>query len=362
MGRDRGGSLRPNSGPRTMAVFKLNCPARPGRVRPWMRMLALIVLLAACLCPGQDRTTTAPPFSFRLSGQEYVDLDTWARANRLSLSWIKKGEDLQVFNRWAKLVFKIDSHRAEINGTAVWLSFAVAGRNGSAYVAQPDLQNLIHPILFPAKSRTAGRIRTVVLDPGHGGKDPGNQASRSLEKQYTLLLAREIRSRLQNARLNTVLTRTTDKFISLESRPALAQRAGADVFVSLHYNYAPGAHNGIRGVEVYCLTPAGAESTNGNGETDGHSYPGNRYNTQNVQLAFQVQRALVNNLGIEDRGVRRARWAVLRTAEMPAILIECGFMSDPTEAARIYSPAYRRQAAQAIADGILAYKRLAERR
>ena len=66
-----------------------------------MRMVALMVLLAACLCPGQDRTMSAPPRSLRLGGHEYVDLETWARTNLMSLTWIKKGEEVQASNRWA---------------------------------------------------------------------------------------------------------------------------------------------------------------------------------------------------------------------------------------------------------------------
>jgi N-acetylmuramoyl-L-alanine amidase len=326
-----------------------------------MRLTGLILLLASTFCLAQERVPAEEPRTLRMFGQEYVDLAIWAHANRLTMIWTKPGEEVRITNRWAKLAFKIDSRRAEFDGVVVWLSYAVAGRHGTAYVAQSDLRSLIHPLLFPAKAPSPTRIRTVALDPGHGGKDPGNQSSLSLEKQYTLLLANEIRNHLDKARLRTILTRDSDKFVALESRPALAQQQRADLFVSLHYNYAPGTHNGIRGIEVYCLTPPGAHSTNGNGENESQAFPGNRHNNQNVQLAFQIQHALVNNLGVEDRGLRRARWAVLRTAEMPAILIECGFMSDPAEASRIYSPQYRRQFAQAIADGVLAYKRWAER-
>jgi N-acetylmuramoyl-L-alanine amidase len=78
-------------------------------------------------------------------------------------------------------------------------------------------------------------------------------------------------------------------------------------------------------------------------------------------LAWQIQKALVHNLPVEDRGVRRARFAVLRNAPVPAVLIEAGFMSNPQESKRIFDPQYRRRMARAIADGILAYNRLVER-
>ena len=85
------------------------------------------------------------------------------------------------------------------------------------------------------------------------------------------------------------------------------------------------------------------------------------HDRKNALLAFQLQKSLVNNLDVEDLGVRRARWIVLRQAEMPAALIEGGYLSDPQEARKIYSPSYRKQLAQAILDGVLAYKRLVER-
>src|SRR5262249_49270089 len=104
-----------------------------------------------------------------------------------------------------------------------------------------------------------------------------------------------------------------------------------------------------------------ANSTNGGSDQYGGGLPGNRHDEKNVQLAYQVHRALVLNTGLVDRGVRRARFEVLRNAEMPAILIEGGFMSHPVEMRNIQDPARRCQIAQAILDCLLASKRLVER-
>src|SRR5207247_442321 len=120
--------------------------------------------------------------------------------------------------------------------------------------------------------------------------------------------------------------------------------------------------NEVKGAETYSLTPVGASSTNAGGEvTDGGHQPGNRFDDQNEYLAYVIQRSLRNNMGVEDRGVRRARFAVLRDAVMPAVLIEGGFMSHPAESQKIYNPAYRRQMAGAIVRGILAYQARVER-
>jgi N-acetylmuramoyl-L-alanine amidase len=158
-----------------------------------------------------------------------------------------------------------------------------------------------------------------------------------------------------------VLTRSTDTFVDLDTRPELAKRMKADLFVSLHYNSASLSPNGVKGIEVYCLTPPGMNSTHESGDDREHkALPGNRFDEQNILLAYHLLKSIHQSLGVEDRGVKRARFVVLRTAQMPAVLIEGGFMSDPAEAKQIYDTAHRRQLAQAIVDGVLAYKRLVE--
>src|SRR5579863_8239870 len=113
--------------------------------------------------------------------------------------------------------------------------------------------------------------------------------------------------------------------------------------------------------QTYCLTPPGAQSSNESGDvSDTSVQPGNRNNDKSLFLAYTLQKSLVQNLGSEDRGVRRARFTVLCLAEMPAILIEGGYMSHPLESRRIYDPAYRRLMARAIVSGVMAYKRQVE--
>ena len=188
------------------------------------------------------------------------------------------------------------------------------------------------------RNQPGAKVRTVCLDPGHGGKDPGNEVGSNQEKQHTLLLAKEVRAQLARAGLKVTLTRSTDSFVELPARPELAKRRSADLFVSLHFNAAEAGRSTVQGAEVYCLTPAGASSTNARGEGNGGGwFPGNRHNEQNLYLAYQVQKALTRNLAVEDRGVRRARFAVLRDAVMPAVLIEAGFLSHPVEGRQIVS-------------------------
>jgi N-acetylmuramoyl-L-alanine amidase len=289
-------------------------------------------------------------------------LEDWARDSHFQTKWVVPKQEVQFYSAWFTLIFTVDSRRCSLNGVNVWLSFPIALRNGSVCIAATDLSTAVQPVLLPSKNPKGHTITTICLDPGHGGKDPGNREGAQQEKKYTLLLAQELSALLTKAGFRVNLTRSADNFVELPSRPEIARRRGADLFVSLHFNSADGAGaSAVKGTEVYCMTPARLSSTNARGEGAGTgSYPGNRFDSKNVLLAYHIQKALVRNLGVEDRGLRRARFAVLRSAEMPAVLIEGGFMTHPGEARRIYDAAYRQQMAQAIVDAVLAYKKLVE--
>jgi len=297
----------------------------------------------------------------RIGGQDYIPVADWAGVHNFDLRWVKREESLQLTNRSARLLLAVDHRETQINGIEVWLLFPVVLHNGGAYLAQLDAQMTLQPILSPPRNRPGVKLKRVCLDPGHGGKDPGNRAGSNEEKKYTLLLAHEVRSQLTRAGLKVTMTRSTDTFIELPTRPEIARRRASDLFVSLHFNSAESGRDGVQGVEVYCLTPAGANSTNSRGEGgDTGSCPGNRCNDRNLFLAYQLQKSLTRSLGVEDRGVRRARFAVLRDAVMPATLVEAGFMSHPTEGPKIFTAQYRQKLARAIVDGLLAYKRAVE--
>src|SRR5262245_5912843 len=196
----------------------------------------------------------------RIGGKEYVRLSDWAKANDLEVRWIKPDETLQLTNRRAKVTLTVDSREAEINGVGVWLSFPTVFREGKVYVSQLDAQTTLQPVLSPPRNRSGATIRSVCLDAGHGGKDPGNHIGANQEKKYALLLAQELGEQLKRAGLKVSFTRSSDVFIELPTRPDLAKRRGADLFVSLHFNATDNSQRTVQGAEVYCLTPAGAPS------------------------------------------------------------------------------------------------------
>jgi N-acetylmuramoyl-L-alanine amidase len=304
---------------------------------------------------------TAP--AVPLNGQNYTPLADWSRGNGFYGFTRNHGMEIVLTNRTARLVFDVDSAQAQINGVNVRLSFPVANVKGVPLVAQFDLDKTVRPLLFPARYIEPKRITTICLDPGHGGKDSGNRVGFGFfghsEKTYTLALALELRGQLKKLGFNVILTRSTDTFVELPARPDFANRHGADLFVSLHFNAAPTGRDEVEGPETYCITPAGAASSNAQGEGgDVGATPANRFENQSLLLAYRMEKSLVLNLGVPDRGVRRARFAVLRDAAMPAILIEGGYMTHPAEGKKIFDSAYRQQMASAIVKGIMAYQKL----
>jgi N-acetylmuramoyl-L-alanine amidase len=300
-----------------------------------------------------------------VNGQNYVPLADWARGNGLNGYTRNRGLEIVLTNRTTRLVFDVDSAQAQINGVSVRLSFPVANARGVPLVAQLDLDKTIRPLLFPSRYVEPKKITTICLDPGHGGKDPGNQVGgvggffRHSEKTYTLLLAFELRDQLKKLGYNVVLTRTKDTYVELPARPATANKSGADLFVSLHFNAAQTDKDSVAGPETYCITPVGAASSNAQGEGgDSGATTANRFENKSLLLAYQMEKSLVQNLNANDRGVRRARFAVLRDAAMPAILIEGGYMTNRTEGKKIYDSVYRKQMAAAIVKGILNYQKI----
>lgn len=176
---------------------------------------------------------------------------------------------------------------------------------------------------------------TVVIDAGHGGHDSGaftrGRRARYLEKDMTLDVARRLEPKLRAAGFRTVMTRRTDRFVTLDGRVAISNAQRDSVFVSIHFNDA--RRRAVHGAETY---------HNGRGTW---------------QLAERIERSLASMPGGANRGVRTARYRVLRKSRGPALLVECGFLSNPVEAARCASPVYREQVATRLAQAIIAQRR-----
>src|SRR6201996_5952415 len=173
-----------------------------------------------------------------VNGQNYVALADWAHANGFGGYTRDSGREIVLTNRQAHLVFDVNSAQAEINGVSGRLSFPVSNQKNVPSISSLDIDTAIRSLIYPQKP-SAKKIMTICLDPGHGGKDTGNRTGRFFphyEKTCTLALALELRRQLQQAGFNVLLTRDKDTYPELSQRPDLANRRGADLFVSLHFN------------------------------------------------------------------------------------------------------------------------------
>lgn len=228
-------------------------------------------------------------------------------------------------------------------------------------------------VLVKASVRTPVRLKkVVVIDAGHGGKDPGALGKRSYEKDVTLAAARALKKRLErDGRYRVVLTRSRDEFVPLEERVQIARRADADLFISLHAD--AGASADIRGATVYTLSDKGSERVarkviNNDGFMN-VNLPG-RDRAVNQILLDLTQRAtknsssafaelLVDKIGGETSLVERSRrdagYVVLLAPDVPAVLLEMGFITSPQDEAGMEDSAHRARLMDAVGDSIDSY-------
>jgi N-acetylmuramoyl-L-alanine amidase len=169
----------------------------------------------------------------------------------------------------------------------------------------------------------AGKFRTVVIDPGHGGHDRGGiPGQKTAEKEVALATAKRVESALKAAGFRTIMTRKTDTFVTLDGRVAIANAHKDALFLSIHYNSAQ--REGAEGIETYY----GGEAS--------------------AAIARRIHQSLVAGTGAFDRGVRKAKYYVLRRSRVPAVLVECGFLTNKDEAKRARSADYQEKLAKQI--------------
>ena len=244
------------------------------------------------------------------------------------------------------------SRRALWAGAAVYLGFEPRLLNGRVEVFHRDIEKTFD-VLLATNSPVRKVPPLIVIDPGHGGTNWGTRSlvGNAHEKEYTLDWARRLQGLLEARGWSVVLTRTNDASMELPERVAVAEKAGAALFVSLHFN-AGFPNQEAHGLETYCLTPQGLPSNVIRDFADDatQAWPNNAFDAENVRLAMHVHRRLLRATGAEDRGVKRARFmGVLRGQNRPAILIEGGYLSNPQEARKIATPEYRQKLAEAVA-------------
>jgi N-acetylmuramoyl-L-alanine amidase len=295
----------------------------------------------------------------RLYDTEYVSATTFAAQAGLSRLWLVPQKKLLLANKALRLELEVDSRDFSLNGRRVFLGEPAVAYKGTIYISRIDRDRLLYPIVDPRQiPGPVPGLRTIVIDPGHGGKDAGtiNSRLKLREKDMALDVALRLEKQLKAAGYRVALTRRTDTFPSLPLRPAFAKREKADLFISLHFNAID--KRSISGNETYILTPQNQRSTEADRRQpdDAVRQPGNAFDGWNAVLGFRIHNALLGRLQSFDRGLKHARFAVLRDIECPGLLIECGYLSNDAEARRIATPEWRQKLATAIAEGVTDYQ------
>lgn len=258
----------------------------------------------------------------------------------------------------ARLVLTPRKLPIQFGGIRIHQCFPTRSARGTLYLSRLDFEKTLLPLSARKGGVLRRGVRRVTLDFGHGGRDQGARGAISREKDLTLKIGRRVAEILRACGYRVNLTRDRDVFVPLAERCSIQRGSRSDLFVSIHVNAAK--DRGLAGVETFALTPAGAASTSG-GKPLKTAFSGNSFDANNLLLAASIQRALLRRTGAVDRGVKRARFAVLRDIGAPGVLVELGFISNPREERLLNTPAYQEKLARGIVEGIVAYHRLAMR-
>ncbi len=301
----------------------------------------------------------------------------------LDISWdydpIGRTVILKKDNTEVKLL--IDSSTILVNSYPQDIEDAVLTRDGVVCVPQ-NFKERVLDRYFPnssAKSPVTIKIlegiKEVVIDAGHGGHDPGAMSKSGLrEKDINLDVAKRVGKLFEDARVNVIWTRSTDKFISLEGRSRIANRSSADLFISVHTNGS--RSSALNGFEVYYLSDSISDMAKALNAAKNYelnidkSYFGSNsfalrtvlwdmLNTKNcaesINLAQNIAQSASQNMGLKILGVKSARFYVLKGTNIPAVLVEMGFISNPKEEKSLRNNFYRQQLAEVIFDGVVNY-------
>src|SRR5437763_16582902 len=327
-----------------------------GTARCWFNM----ALFAAGIALAQRSTFAASDWEIiKVSGHDYLSVDNISRFYGLPAGIVAQGEKMQLDAVKNPLEFVSGSREAMINGARSWLCFPMIEQDGKYLVSRTDVAKTIEPLVRPQRVSNVGNVQTIVLDPGHGGYDKGQVSRYGAEKEFALDVARKLRPLLQAKGLRVIMTREGDYFVPLEVRAKIANAARNSIFVSIHFN-ATNDNPNATGFEIFSFTPRGAPSTSDSAValSSFNMQPGSAGDAQSMALSACIYHSLLGHITEYDRGIKRARFAVLRLTKVPAVLIEGGFLTERGESRLISNKDWRGKLAAAIGVGIESYRSL----
>lgn len=317
------------------------------------RCLAVLICLLALGVFEQRAALAAEWNLIPYRGQKYVSATNVKEFYRFT-ELEQKGKKLVFKSPNLVMEWEINSQAIFINKVKFVLSFPVVKPTYRTIVSVVDLAKLIDPVLRPGYIKSVGKFDTVVIDAGHGNHDSGAVGVLGYEKNYCLDTALRLERALKKRGFKTHMTRRTDTFLELPQRVRVANSIKNSIFISIHFNSSD--NRLANGIETYALAPQGTSSTNG-GRASGVFRRGNNRDGENIALATAVHAMAMHKMGVEDRGIKRARFNVLTGINCPAILFEGGFLTNSGDARLIHTADYREKLANTLADAIVSFQK-----
>jgi len=337
-----------------------------------MRESVVFVLVTLLFCTGCATYVGTRDVASQLAADAVVEEDP-------TQAVITGGGHKVVLESGTSLVFVDDS--------PVLLNHPTRLENGKLVVSNEIFEHLPQtPVTKPGvkprptrpRPQRPYKLRTIVIDAGHGGDQSGALYSGVPEKMVALDIALQVAAELRAKGMQVILTRTSDRTVSLAERSAVANTSGADCFVSIHADAA--ANTAARGIEVFHLAETFVHKSKRYNDssrameinrrraadkdlTGSDAFPPAvsgwqlaKRRRQSEVLAKKIEGALIRRLQATSRGLKTAGLAVLKWTASPAVLVEVGFLSNPDDRMRLREPAYRSRVAAAVAGGILDFR------
>ena len=349
----------------------------------------MIVVLAGCattspryaLAPALEKDITT------MRGSQYISLIRLCDEYRIKYAWDEIARTVTLEGKGTKIVMRPSSDRILVDGRERRMDRPAAMHNGAVFVplsfVRTNLNSLTEsrqeePVLA-VRTASNGKfaIRKIVLDAGHGGKDGGAVGKRHglIEKEYALKAAHKIRSILENKGIGVVMTRSDDRFVTLRDRADMANRANADLFVSVHINASRSRM--MHGFECYYLSDAMDDNSRATEALENSSlnvdektiYDNSKRLlttlwdmtlTENRAESAELARYICSAVGdarlVRNNGVKSARFYVLKHSNAPAVLVELCYISHGVDETKLKDPVFLDKMTEAVARGILRYK------
>ena len=346
-----------------------------------LTILTITIFISGCAATPTRMATSFKKAAYSIDGINYIPASAVIESYGAGHTWDPVTRKLVIKKSGRKTAFCVGADVALVENRLERMSASVRMHSGKIMIPASFVSSVLEELYGIKKpSSYTGRyaMRTVVIDPGHGGRDPGAISATGIrEKDINLAVARKIKSYLQNSGVRVVLTRDSDRFVSLWRRAYIANNNNADFFVSIHANAA--RYKYATGIEVFYLSDAvddvaraTAAAENAALQYENSSYNATESNSavattlwdmlytenrvESIELAKCVTRGMSETLGVRNRGAKAAKFYVLKGARMPSVLVEVGFLSNREEEINLNDRGYQQRLASAIADGILLYK------